>query len=58
MFLYWRTRVIGDPLKQRISKVIDIDQIEKMMDYFKENEVFNLKANKSNKYGFVVYPKK
>lgn len=57
VFLYYRTKVLGKPLKPRISNVIDIDQIEKMLDYFKDSGVFNLKANQSNQYGFVVYPK-
>lgn len=57
VFLYYRTTALGQPLKSRITKVIDIDQIESMMDYFKDNGVFNLNANKKDPYGFVIYPK-
>ena len=57
VFLYYRTKVLGVPLKNRISKVINEDQIEKMMDHFKETGVFNTKASGSNPYGFVVHPR-
>ena len=57
VFLYYKTTELGQPLKSRVEKVINIDQIEKMMDYFKDSGVFNLKANRANQYGFVIYPK-
>ena len=57
VFLYYRTTAKKQPLKNRISKVIDLNQIENMLNYFKDNGVFNLKANKANPFGLVIYPK-
>jgi len=56
--LYYKVKVHKKPLPKRVSLLIDEDFLEKTMEYFKEHDVFNLKANIGNKFGLVVYPKK
>ena len=57
VYLYYRSVVLGKPLKDRISKVINEEEVKSLMDYFAKQEVFNIKANQDNKYGLVIYPK-
>lgn len=56
--LYYRSQVHKQPLPKRVGQLIDDTFIINTMNYFKETEIFNLKANAHNEFGFVVYPKR
>lgn len=57
VYAYQLYVVNGAPINKRVQKVIDKDYIKRVMDFWKKNNVFNLKANPSNEYGLVVYPR-
>lgn len=56
--LYYKTQVHKKSLPKRINELIDEEFILNTMKYFKDHDVFNLKANSSNEFGLVIYPKK
>ena len=56
--LYYKTQIHNKPLPKRVGQLIDDEFILNTMNYFKDHEIFNMKANTNNDYGLVVYPRK
>lgn len=55
--LYYKCCIKKNELPKRISNLIDKKFIGSIMATLKKSNVLNLNANKSNGYGFVIYPK-
>lgn len=55
--LYYLTRYEKRELPNRVARLIDKNFIGSVLATFRENGILNLKAS-SEKYGFVIYPKK
>lgn len=56
--LYFKTVYQKQPLPNRVSRVVDTKFIKRVLVTLKEAGRLNLKANSSNPYGLVIYPKK
>jgi len=55
--LYYKSYISNEKLPNRVSNLIDKKFIGSVMATLKKANIFNLKANKSNFYGLVIYPK-
>lgn len=55
--LYFDVAHRNKALPNRISNVIDVAFVKKVMNTLKNSGRLNLKANESNPYGLVIYPK-
>lgn len=55
--LYYKTQVKKEALPNRVGRVVDKVFIGRTMATLKAGGVLNLKANSSNDYGLVIYPK-
>ena len=55
--LYYTVRYLKKEMPNRISKLIDYRFVGSVMATLREAGVINLKANNSNEYGLVIYPK-
>lgn len=55
--LYYKTHIMNKTLPNRVGRVIDDVFVRRVMATLKEGDVLNLKANGSNSYGLVIYPK-
>lgn len=55
--LYFKCIIKKNPLPGRVSNVIDVHFISKVMATLKYYERLNLKASGNNDYGLVIYPK-
>lgn len=55
--LYFLTEIRNRSLPNRVANVIDDDFVKKVMITLRTSGRFNLKANESNQYGLVIYPK-
>lgn len=54
--LYYKTKILKEPLPKRVGNLIDPDFVGSVMATLSKNDVLNLKAS-SQKYGLVIYPK-
>lgn len=57
VYLYYKTHEKKQTIPNRVGKVIDNEFITRVLATLKRGNVLNLKANSSNSYGLVVYPK-
>lgn len=55
--LYYLTRYKNSEMPNRVARTIDKEFVGSVLATFRENGILNLKAS-SEKYGFVIYPKK
>jgi len=55
--LYYELKYRKNPLPNRIGNIIDSTFVGRVLATLKKSEKLNLKANKGNAYGFVIYPK-
>lgn len=55
--LYYKCCINAKELPSRVKTLFDVDFVTDTLNTFKENNIFNLKANSSNEYGIVIYPK-
>ena len=55
--LYYMIKCLKKEMPQRAGKLIDEKFVGSVMATLKEAGVLNLKANSSNEYGLVIYPK-
>jgi hypothetical protein len=55
--LYFETKVRAKQLPKRVQNVIDANFVGRVLETLKVYNVLNLKANESNNYGLVIYPK-
>ena len=55
--LCYKSNYKKQALPNRVGKTIDSEFIEQAMGLFKEKGLLNLKANSSDEYGLVIYPK-
>lgn len=55
--LYFLTETRNMSLPNRVANVIDNNFVKRVMATLKTSGRLNLKANESNQYGFVIYPK-
>lgn len=55
--LYYKTQIKRQALPNRVGRTIDEEFIRRSMATMKDRELLNLKANSSNPYGLVIYPK-
>jgi len=55
--MYYKTNTRGNKLPNRVGCLIDEEFVEHVLDELKSGGLLNLRANSSNKYGFVIYPK-
>ena len=55
--LYYKTRYKKEALPNRVGRVIDPAFVSRVMATLKQGNILNLKANSSNAYGLVIYPK-
>ena len=57
MHLYFKTEFRHEELPKRVGNVIDEVFVKRIMATLKKSGRLNLKANESNTYGLVIYPK-
>ena len=55
--LYYKINFRKEDLPNRVGKLIDKKFIGSVLATLKESNTLNLKANKNNRYGLVIYPK-
>lgn len=55
--LYYKSRINKKDLPKRVEQLIDKKFIGSVLATLKKSHKLNLKANKSNSYGLVIYPK-
>ena len=55
--LYYKCRINKKDLPNRVGQLIDKKFVGSVMATLKKSNKLNLKANKSNSYGLVIYPK-
>lgn len=55
--LYFMTEIRNVSLPNRVANVIDDNFVKRVMATLKTSGRINLKANESNQYGLVIYPK-
>lgn len=55
--LYLTVKYLNKPKPKRVSRLIDDEFVKEVLVTLKRNGVLNLKANKSNEFGIVIYPK-
>ncbi len=55
--LYYKCCVKKNDLPNRVTNVIDKKFVGSVMATLKKSNTLNLNANKSNRYGLVIYPK-
>lgn len=55
--LYFLIEIRNMPLPNRVANVIDNNFVKSVMATLKASGRLNLKANESNQYGLVIYPK-
>ena len=55
--LYFKIEFRHEELPRRVGNIIDDDFVKSVMATLKKSGKINLKANESNKYGLVIYPK-
>lgn len=55
--LYFKNEFRQEALPKRVGNVIDDIFVERVMATLKKSGKLNLKANETNKYGLVIYPK-
>ena len=55
--LYFKIEIRKEELPKRVGTVIDKLFVKRVMVTLKEAEKLNLKANETNMYGLVIYPK-
>lgn len=55
--LYFKLEYRNENLPKRIANVIDENFVKRVMITLKQSGRINLKANESNPYGLVIYPK-
>lgn len=55
--LYFKTNIKGKDLPKRVANIIDEKYVISVLATLKKYEKLNLKANESNAYGLVIYPK-
>ena len=55
--LYYKCCIKKNDLPNRVGKLIDKKFVGSVMATLKKSNKLNLKANKSNSYGLVIYPK-
>lgn len=48
---------MNKPKPKRESRLIDDEFVKEVLVTLRRNGVLNLKANKSNEFGIVIYPK-
>ena len=55
--LHFKCNMRNAELPGRVNHVIVKKTVETLLDHLKSHNILNLRANQSNKYGFVIYPK-
>lgn len=55
--LYFLAEIRNVSLPNRVANVIDENFVKRVMATWKTSGCLNLKANESNPYGLVIYPK-
>ena len=55
--LYFTVKYLNKPKPKRVSRLIDDEFVKEVLVTLRRNGVLNLKANKSNEFGNVRYPK-
>ena len=55
--LYFKIEIRKEELPKRVGTVIDNLFVKRVMVTLKEAKKLNLKANETNMYGLVIYPK-
>ena len=55
--LYYKSYYKNQPFPNRVGKIVDPDFVSRAMATLKCGGILNLKANSSNPYGIVIYPK-
>lgn len=55
--LYYKTHYAGGSLPKRVAATVDRTFIGRVMATLKNGNILNLKANSSNDFGLVIYPK-
>ena len=55
--LYFKQEYRNEELPRRVGNVIDSVFVKRVMATLKKSGRLNLKANESNAYGLVIYPK-
>ncbi len=55
--LYYKTSVKKQVLPNRVGRTIDTEFVRRAMATMRDRNLLNLKANSSNPYGLVIYPK-
>lgn len=55
--LFYKIDIHREELPSRVSNVIDKRFVLSLIKHLCDNNIFNLKATSSNKYGIVIYPK-
>lgn len=55
--LYYKTQSKKEALPNRVGRIIDKEFVGRVLATFKEGGILNLKANQSNSFGLVIYPK-
>ena len=55
--LYYKCCLKRNPLPTRVANLIDKKFIGSVMATLQKSNRLNLNANKSNRYGLVIYPK-
>ena len=55
--LYFKIEIRKEEIPKRVGTVIDKLFVKRVMVTLKEAEKLNLKANETNMYGLVIYPK-
>ncbi len=55
--LYFKNEFRQEALPKRVGNVIDDIFVKRVMATLKKSGKLNLKANETNKYGLVIYPK-
>ena len=55
--LYYRVMFKKEPLPKRVERVIDSIFVRRVFATLRAGDVLNLKASRTNRNGFVIYPK-
>lgn len=56
--LYYKSVYLKESLPNRVGRVVDIKYVRRVLATLKSAEKLNLKANRRNTFGVVVYPRK
>ncbi len=55
--LYFKCVINNEDLPVRVQNILNKDDIVRVMDFLKQKNILNLKANSLNQYGLVIYPR-